>query len=239
VPSRAQLEKFAHLAAEPHWQKFYAVLDELDRQIGRLLGALDQRGLGERTVIVFAGDNGPTAWPFYYDQRQDDRAAPGLTGGLRGRKWSLYEGGIREPFIVRWPGVVPAGQVNDTTVMAGIDLLPSLCALAGVKLPPGYAPDGLDLSAVLLGQTAAPREQPIMWEYGRHAACRPFLKKDQSPHLAIRDRDWKLLMNADGSELQLYNLQLDVAEQINVAGEHPGVVKRLSQALLEWDRALG
>ena len=80
-------------------------------------------GLSERTMIVFAGDNGPTAWPFYYEKSQDDRAAPGLTGGLRGRKWSLYEGGIREPFIVRWRGAIPAGKVNETTVVAGIDLL--------------------------------------------------------------------------------------------------------------------
>jgi len=237
-PSQEQLDKFAHLAGEPQWQKFYAVLDELDRQVGRLLGALDELGLSERTMIVFAGDNGPTAWPFYYEKSQDDRAAPGLTGGLRGRKWSLYEGGIREPFIVRWRGVIPSGKVNETTVVAGIDLLPSLCPLAGVKLPDDYTPDGLDMSDALLGNATLLRPKPIMWEYGRHAGCRPFLKKDQSPHLAIRDGDWKLLMNANGSETQLYNLQADVAEQTNVADEHPNVVKRLSQQLLEWDRAL-
>ena len=122
--------------------------------------------------------------------------------------------------------------------MAGIDLVPSLCALAGVKLPEGYTSDGLDLSAALLGRAAPLRQKPIMWEYGRHAGCRPFLKKDQSPHLAIRDGRWKLLMNADGTDVQLYNLQADVAEQTDVADEHPSVVKRLSQQLLEWDRAL-
>jgi arylsulfatase A-like enzyme len=238
APSQAQLDKFAHLAGEPQWQKFYAVLDELDRQLGRLLNALDELGLSKETVIVFAGDNGPTAWPHYYEKRQDDRAAPGLTGGLRGRKWSLYEGGIREPFIVRWQGTIPAGKVNDTTVVAGIDLLPSLCALAGVKPPEDYSSDGLDLSAALLGKAAPLRQKPIMWEYGRHAGCRPFLKKDQSPHLAIRDGRWKLLMNARGSDMQLYNLQADVAEQTNVADEYPSVAKRLSQQLLEWDRAL-
>ncbi len=237
-PSEAQLAKFAHLAGEPQWQKLYAVLDELDRQLGRLFSALDELGLSEQTVIVLAGDNGPTAWPFYYKKQQDDRAAPGLTGGLRGRKWSLYEGGVREPFIVRWRGTIPAGKVNETTIVAGIDLLPSLCALAGVKLPEGYTPDGLDMSAALLGKTAPQRQEPIMWEYGRHAGCRPFLKKDQSPHLAIRDGRWKLLMNADGSDLQLYNLQVDVAEQTNVATDHADLVKRLSQQLLEWDRAL-
>lgn len=238
VPSKAQLDKFARLAGEPQWQKFYGVLDELDRQIGRLLGALDELGLSEQTVVVFAGDNGPTAWPFYYENRQDDRAAPGLTGGLRGRKWSLYEGGIREPFVVRWRGTIPAGKVNETSVVSGIDLLPSLCALAGVKLPEDYKPDGLDMSAALLGKAAPLRQKPIMWEYGRHAGCRPFLKKDQSPHLAIRDGRWKLLVNADGSDMQLYNFQADVTEQNNVAHEYPSVVKRLSQQLLEWDRAL-
>ncbi len=237
-PSQTQLDKFSHLAGEPQWQKFYAVLDELDRQIGRLLSALDELGLSDDTVIVFAGDNGPTAWPHYYEKRQDDRAAPGLTGGLRGRKWSLYEGGIREPFIVRWRGTIPAGKLNETTVVAGIDLLPSLGTLAGLKLPEGYTPDGLDLSAALLGRAALPRQKPIMWEYGRHAGCRPFLKKDQSPHLAIRDGHWKLLMNARGTDIQLYSLEADVAEQTNVAGDHADVVKRLSHQLLEWDRAL-
>jgi len=238
VPSQAQLDKFAHLANEPRWQRFYAVLDELDRQLGRLLGALDEMGLREDTVIVFAGDNGPTAWPHYYSKSQADRAAPGLTGGLRGRKWSLYEGGVREPFIVRWPGTIPAGKTNETTVVAGMDLLPSICALAGAKLPAGYTPDGLDMSAAFLGKAAPVRPQPVMWEYGRHAGCFPGLKKDKSPHLAIRDGDWKLLMNADGSDLQLYNLQADVAEQTNVADKHANIVKRLSQQLLAWDRSL-
>ncbi len=79
---------------------------------------------------------------------------------------------------MRWRGTIPAGKVNETTVVAGIDLLPSLCALAGVKLPEGYTPDGLDLNAALLGRPAPPRLKPIIWEYGRHAGCRPFLKKD-------------------------------------------------------------
>jgi arylsulfatase A-like enzyme len=161
-----------------------------------------------------------------------------LTGGLRGRKWSLYEGGIREPFLLRWPGTIPAGKVNETTVLAAIDLLPSLCALAGVKLPQDYVPDGLDMSPALLGQATPLRQKPIMWEYGRHAGCRPFLKKDQSPHLAIRDGQWKLLMNADGSDLQLYDLREDVAEQTSIAADHADVAQRLSQQLLEWDRGL-
>ena len=92
-------------------------MDEMDRQVGRVIDAIDEHGLAEQTLIVVAGDNGPTAWPRYYKEGLEP---PGSTAGLRGRKWSLYEGGIREPCIVRWKGTAPAGLVNTKTVLAGV-----------------------------------------------------------------------------------------------------------------------
>jgi arylsulfatase A-like enzyme len=219
---------------------YYAVLYELDRQVGRLVEAIDELGLAERTIIIVASDDGPTAWPHYYRDSDDPSLAPGSTGGLRGRKWSLYEGGLRSPLIIRQPGTVPGGVVNEASVIAGMDLLPSLCAIAGIPLPEDYESDGMDMSAALLGKDALVREKAIMWEYGtlQHVRIRPGLEADRSPPLAIREGDWKLLMNVEGSVKELYNLVVDEAESDNVAEAHPEVVERLGGRLLEWWRTM-
>ena len=163
--------------------------------------------------------------------------APGSTAGLRGRKWSLYEGGIRMPLLARWPGKIPAGIVDRQTTMAAIDMFPTFCKLAGVK-PPPVKFDGEDMSAALLGKPRQ-RKRPILWEYGRDDTyLKPGLPDDQSANLAIRDGYWKLLINYDGSRLELYNFDVSDKERNNVADQHPDVAKRLSQALLQWRRSL-
>jgi len=104
------------------------------------------------------------------------------------------------PLLARWKGTIPAGQVNEETVMAAIDLFPTFCQLAGVPAP-NVDFDGQDLSAAILGQKAV-RTKPIFWEYGRDATyLKPTRPEDQSPNLAIREGPWKLLVNADGSGL--------------------------------------
>ena len=124
VPSQERLGLYPNGPVQE--RKFRAVLDEYDRQMGRLFKGLAALGLEKRTLVIFASDNGPL--PSFRGSR---------SGGLRGSKLSLYEGGVRLPFIVRWPGHVPAGRVDDRTVIAGTDLFPSLCAIAGVPLPSG------------------------------------------------------------------------------------------------------
>jgi len=234
VPSAAMLEKYHRFAANPYVQRFYAVLDEMDRQIGRLVEAIDSLGLAERTLIVLTSDNGPTAWPHYSKQGFDP---PGSTAGFRGRKWSLYEGGIRMPLVARWKGTIPAGVVNHQTVMSAVDLFPTFCKLAGVD-PPAADFDGEDLSAALLGGSPR-RKKPVYWEFGRDATyLKPADPHDQSPNLAIRDGRWKLLINADGSGLELYDFAADTSETNSVAAEHPEVAERLSKLLLAWRRTL-
>jgi arylsulfatase A-like enzyme len=238
-PSPEQLEKFERFSDRPQWQRFLAVLDELDHQIGRLIDAIDRMGLGGKTMIILTGDNGPTAWPRYYRGGKGEGAAPGFTGGLRGRKWSLYEGGIREPLIIRWIGHAPAGHVNETTVAASIDLLSSLCALAGVELPKNYESDGVDLGAALLDQKDFTRSRPIHWEYNSLGGnIRPGLEKDRSPTLATRDGDWKLLINPDGSDVELYNLAADRDESDNLAARFPRRVARMRERLFAWYHSL-
>ena len=132
--------------------------------------------------MLFTSDNGPTDWPRYYQAGYDP---PGFTGPLFGRKWSLYEGGIRMPFIARWPGKIPAGATNDATVMAAIDVLPTIAAICGVSQHV-ESTDGLDLSAALMGEPTK-RKQPIFWEYGVHGSIKPGKAEHVSPQLAIRD----------------------------------------------------
>lgn len=235
-PRAADLAETARPGANKYQQQFEAVLVELDRQLGRLLDAIDSNELSSRTLLLLTGDNGPTAWPHYY---REGFEPPGSTAGLRGRKWSLYEGGIREPLIARWPGQVPAGIVDDHTVISAVDLFPTLCALAAID-PPDVPSDGLDQSESLLGRPpGAERTQPLYWEYGRDDTyLRPGDERDRSPTLAIRAGNWKLLMNADRSRTELYDLDIDPRESNNVAAEQPDLLQQLSNQLLYWRATL-
>jgi arylsulfatase A-like enzyme len=200
--------------------KLVRVLRENDRQIGRLMDALPAN-----TLLIYTSDNG--ALPTFNGAR---------TLGWRGSKLSLYEGGIRLPFIARWPGKIPAGRVDDTTVLSALDMMPTLCALAGAKS--GAAPDGEDFSAALLGQ-AAQRTRPLFWEYGRNTNSFAFpAAMHRSPNLAVREGHWKLLVNADGSGTELYDIIADANETKNLAAAEPDVSKRLRQAALAWRKSL-
>jgi len=230
VPGPELAAKYGAGAKRESEPNFKAVLEEYDRQMGRLLDGLKDLGIATNTLVVFSGDNGPL--PTYQQRR---------TGGLRGSKLSLYEGGYREPLIVWWPGHSPAGKLNEQTVMSTVDLLPTFCQLAGVKVPDTVNTklDGEDLSAAITG--AAPvRSKPLFWEYGRNTEsfAYPPQKDNRSPNLAVRDGDWKLLINADGSGAELYNLATDRNETTNLAEKESGVVKRLSATVLAWRRAL-
>ncbi|OYW18591.1 MAG: N-acetylgalactosamine-6-sulfatase [Planctomycetales bacterium 12-60-4] len=205
--------------------KYRDVLVETDRQIGRLIDTLPNN-----TLIVLCGDNGPE--PTLDHTR---------THGLRGMKWSLYEGGIRTPLIIRWPGVVPAGAVNETTVFSSLDFMPTLCALAQIKAPVTDQ-DGEDMSAALRGEKAT-RHKPLLWEYGRKPGEAgkvkggfPYPKEpdSKSPNVAIRDGEWKLLVNADGTQTELYNLARDPRETTNLAEAEKATSERLKKAALDW-----
>jgi len=211
-------------------QIYYASVSDLDRQIGRLIKKIDELGLADNTVIAFSSDNGPED----FDIGNAVHSGIGSAGPFRGRKRSLYEGGIRMPFIVRWPGHTPAGRVDDTTVLAGVDWLLIVCGLADVKLPGDLEPDGEDMSQVILGKPKR-RTKPLMWEW-RFRIFGDMVHK--SPSLAIRDGNWKLLMNPDSSRVELYDIPADPTELDNVAVQNPDVVRRLSAKLLHWHGTL-
>jgi arylsulfatase A-like enzyme len=193
-----------------------------------LMEGLKELGIDDHTLVLFASDNGP--YPHL----------AGRTQGLRGCKFSLYEGGIRLPFIARYPNVVLAGRTDSTTVIGSVDLFPTLCDVAGAELPSGVALDGVDRLVALKGEPLATRERPLMWEYGRNEKFFGYPKQpwDRSPQLAIRDGKWKLLVNRDGDGAELYDISADKDEKENVAADRPEITAKLTKSILSWREAL-
>jgi len=237
VPLPGTEAKWKSVTKNPWEHTFFAVLEEMDRQIGRLVDEIDRLGLAEDTLFVFTSDNGPTDWRKYY--RDGSRRPPGFTGPFFGRKWSLFEGGIRMPFIARWKGKIPAGVVDRTSVMSAIDLSPTFCRLAGVVVPANEKLDGFDLSSVLLGKPAE-RPAPLFWQYGApHAVLKPGKAEFQSPSFAIRDGDWKLLINPDGSDARLFDLSRDLGEKRNLLAKEPRRAAELHAKIATWAKDVG
>jgi arylsulfatase A-like enzyme len=200
--------------------KLVRVLRENDRQIGRLMDALPAN-----TLLIYASDNG--ALPTFNGAR---------TLGLRGSKLSLHEGGIRLPFIARWPGKIPAGRVDESTLLSAVDMFPTVCAITGTKS--GTLSDGEDMSAALYGKPVR-RTKSLFWEYGRNTNSFAFPQgQHRSPNVAVREGSWKLLVNADGSGAELYDVIADASETKNLAMEEPEVTQRLKKAALDWRKSL-
>ncbi|WP_430971862.1 sulfatase-like hydrolase/transferase [Sunxiuqinia rutila] len=243
LPPSVSVEKWKKVTKNPWEQKFFAVLEELDKQVGRFITELDKMGKLENTIILFASDNGPTDWPHYYKERSYPEAydgelyAPGFTGGLSGRKWSLFEGGIREPFFVFWKGHFPSNQVDNETVVAAMDIFPSICSLLGIEPPKEI--DGTDKSNAFRGNMMT--ETPaVMWEYASNpgGSILPGNKDNISPNLAIRKGDWKLLMNTDSTNVMLFNLIDDPKESNNLVDENVDLAGQLASDLLSWRRKM-
>jgi len=226
VPEGTDLKQRRH----PEDQStFDPVQEEYDKQNGRLMDGLKRLALDDgNTLVVFASDNGPLPTM--------DRSR---TAGLRGAKDSLYEGGTSEPFIVRWPGHAPAGRVDETSVINGVDLFPTFCRIAGASLPKKVKFDGEDMSQAFSGKSVT-RKKPMFWEYGRNPTFGyPREYPGQiSPNVAVRDGKWKLLVNADGSQVELYDIDADRLETKNVADQNPKITERLKTAALNWRKSL-
>jgi len=208
---------------------YLAVLEEMDRQLGRLLDRVrTDPALRDNTILVVCSDNGP-------------EPGAGRAGPFRGHKTQLFEGGIRSPLIVWAPKLMAKDKVgarNEVSVFAGIDLAPSLAALAGVTPDPAAKLDGHDLSATLLGKAEASHAAPLCWSRPPDRKTWPPALPDPAPDLAIREGDWKLLCEYDGSKPHLYDLKRDPGETKDLAQDEPAIVARLTQALLAWHRSM-
>lgn len=208
---------------------YLGVLDTMDEQLGVLFDYIrhDVR-LRDNTLILVCSDNGP-------------EPGAGSAGDFRGAKGALYEGGIRSPLIVWGPGFIPAdraGWRNDKSVLCAFDLAPSLLTLTGVAAPADVAFDGENMAGTLIGTSEASRRAPVFW---RRPPDRKLWDQDGVPllpDLAVRDGDWKLVCEYDGTRPELYDLAHDRAESTNLAASHPQLVERLTTNLLAWHRAM-
>jgi arylsulfatase A-like enzyme len=207
------------------------VIAELDDSVGRILDALDGHGLRERTLVIFTSDNGP--WLSYGDHA-------GSTGGLREGKGTTFEGGVRVPCVVRWPGVVASGSVCREPAMT-IDWLPTIARAAGAESPAGI--DGRDITPLLRGEPGATRGAPLLFYWGDELqAVHSGRFKLHFPHEHVTLTGPAGTGGAPGAVGKgrigkaLFDLEADEAESRDVAGEHPGVVAEL-EAIAEAARA--
>jgi arylsulfatase A-like enzyme len=232
-PTDEEMKPYSDLKADPRipWpgakQVYYSVVTEMDRHFGRVLDRLAELGLADNTIVIFSSDNGPEN----IHEHEAGISGVGSPGPFRGHKGSIYEGGIRVPFIVRWPGHVPAGRIEEQAVVSGVDLLPTLCRLAGVKPSDAvqHELDGEDISDILQG-ASRPRSKSLFWEnrfWYYEGQGDSVINK--SPLLAIREGPWKLLMNPDGSRIELYDIPRDPSELNDKAAENPRIVEELSK----------
>jgi arylsulfatase A-like enzyme len=186
------------------------MITRMDRDIGRLVDLLRTRGLGDRTLVIFTSDNGP---------HKEGGADPDFfnsSGGLRGIKRDLYEGGIRVPMIASWPGVIRAGGTSDYAA-AHWDWFPTFAELAGLPAPTGI--DGLSLVRALRGQSQ-PAHDFMYWEF-----------HERGFQQAVRMGTWKAVRLAKGRPLELYDLSTDSRETTDVAAAHPDIVEKMEKYL--------
>jgi len=226
---------------------YASVLSHADDRIGEVLAALDRLGIAEETLVVFSSDNGPARaarsvpLELMYDTATGAgfgiAAAKGITGGRKGYKGALFEGGIGVPFIARWPGRVPAGVVDNTTLISAVDLLPTFCELAEIDLPQDYCPDGVSQVMALCGKAAPLREQPLFWKTQAAWPANP-----QKPFhwvaTAVVYEHWKLVCNEDQTVCQLFDLAMDPLEQKDVGSFNPEVVDSLRERINQWQATL-
>ncbi|MHC4997081.1 MAG: sulfatase [Planctomycetota bacterium] len=204
-----------------HWASGYnphlaAMLESIDDGVGLILNTLDELGLADNTIVVFTSDNG--------GEGAVQSATP-----LRGAKSMLYEGGIREPLIVRWPGVTPPNTVSDA-LTTSVDFYPTFLEAASIRPNPDQHLDGVSILPVLKNPQAQLDRDTLYWHY-------PLFK----PHFlggrssgAVRHGDWKLIEFFDTGLFELYNLADDMGEQNNLADQNPQKVKELQNLLKDW-----
>jgi arylsulfatase A-like enzyme len=205
--------------------QFAGMINRLDTYVGEILAKLKEKGLDENTIVIFSSDNGP------HEEGGADPTFFGRDGKLRGLKRQCYEGGIRIPFIVRWPGKVKAGTVNDHQ-LAFYDIMPTFCELVGDKRFPkkylnkkleGDCFDGISFAPTLLGNNATQKSHDFLyWEF------------HETDQIGLRMGDWKMVVKKGVPHL--YNLADDIHEDHDVAAQHPELVEQMKQVILREHR---
>ncbi len=200
---------------------YAAMVEAMDLAVGKVLAKLDELGLRDNTLVIFTSDNGGLS---------TSEGWPTSNLPLRGGKGWMYEGGIREPLLVRWPAVVKAGSVFGTPVSSP-DFFPTLLEAANAKPQPDQTLDGMSLMPVFKGGT--PPERPLFWHYPHYG------NQGGAPSAAIRRGDWKLIEWQEDGRTELFNLAKDLSEQNDLAGKEPRRVTQLRDELHVWQQDVG
>ncbi len=219
--------KFAHLPHEV-LRLYASMIAGLDENVGRVLAALRAQNLEENTLVIFLGDNGPAKGSAAIEGWKPDwpkQLVVGSAGPLRGAKTDLFEGGIREPFIMRWPAQLKAGATYRQPVTS-LDLLPTMCVAAGVAIPATTTVDGVDLLPFLRNPSAAASapHDTLYWKIKTAAA--------------LRRGDNKLVMLAPDWKPRLYDLAADIGESRDLAEAKPELTRELYEAWQVWNKTL-
>ncbi len=195
---------------DPDRNTYLAMLAILDEGVAEILGTLDRLGLADNTLVIFFSDNGGA------------RGTTAQNGTLRDYKHSVYEGGIRVPFLLRWPGRIPAGTVSDEPVIS-IDVFSTVLSAAGIEPGGDRMLDSKDIIPAVTGGSSAPLHQALFWNW---------IGKDSDKGWAVRKGRWKLLVDDGGMEL--YDLESDIGESQDLASSEPELVEELRATYREW-----
>jgi arylsulfatase A-like enzyme len=205
--------KFSALYAGHPNREYLGNVTQMDHGLGMIMDALEAKGLTENTLVFFTSDNGPEG---------KGGARGGSTGGLRGRKRSDYEGGIRVPGIARWPGHIKPGTVSDVPVV-GTDIFATVLDVTGFALPKDRTIDGVSMMPAFAGRPVE-RKVPLFWR--THIS-------PPGDRLAMRIGDWKIVGNDELTTFDLYDIQKDWKEENNLAGKMPEKAAEMRAALLK------
>jgi arylsulfatase A-like enzyme len=210
-------EKYRNLGFEAKDAAVYAMIENLDHNVGRILEKLDQCGLADNTIVLFTTDNGPNTARF--------------NGGMRGMKGHLFEGGLRAPCFIRWPGKLEAGQ-RIAEITQHMDLLPTLLELSGVPLPKERLLDGRSLVPLILGDTASAWPQRLLFDISNRGGKDGTVMNPYPGTVRSATHRWV----HDGKQAMLFDLLKDPGEKINLAAEEPSLAAELQRAYLDWYR---
>ena len=212
--------------ADKPWRgagEYYANISYMDAQVGKVLDKIKAMGEEDNTIVIFTSDNGPVTREA---RKVYELNLAGETDGLRGRKDNLWEGGIRVPAIIKYGHHIPQGMVSETP-MSGLDWMPTLAQMMNFPLPKDRTYDGQSIVPVLEKQ-AFKREKPLIFGIDM-----PF-QDDPTDEWAIRDGDWKMIIDREGKAKYLYNLKQDRAETLNQIGKQPEIEQRMFAEFLKY-----
>ncbi|WP_228852993.1 sulfatase [Aegicerativicinus sediminis] len=232
-PKKKYLEHFKNKLKEnpnvgPDEIKVLAMIKSLDDSVGELLHTLEKLDLDEDTIVIFASDNG------HYQTERNIFTKP-----YRGVKGETYEGGIRVPYIFKWPRHIKPNSAS-TVPIIHVDLYPTILGLTSTKHPKDYILDGEDLSPILLGKRIEPKREALIWEYTNYAGYNPKTKSFRSQWVNVIQMDgYKLTEVVEDNSYYMYNLKKDPYETQDVYGEYLHIAEKLKHRLEEWKKETG